>query len=86
MSYRENEHVMQMTMAEAVEFAKFNGNCYCLTTLREVDITDLEDIRGVSPSSKASSTARPLTDRERVAKDQKDRARFYKFAARKTDK
>lgn len=69
-------YVHTMTMSEAIRHSRFSGNCYCLTTLREVNVTDLEEHRASKQKPEPSST-KIMNDRDRVRKVQKDRAHIY---------
>lgn len=72
--------IEQMTVPEAIAYSRFWGNCYCLTTFREANIVDPDRRVKTTPMtpSRSKDEARPLTDRERVAKVQKDRAHIYR--------
>lgn len=69
-------YVHTLTMSKAIEHARFSDNCYCLMTLREVNITDLEEYRA-SKRKFEPITGHILNDRDRVRKFQKDRAHIY---------
>ena len=68
--------VTPMTMSEAIEHIRFNGNCYCLTSLREIEIVDLADRS--KPKADDAKPVKLLNDKQRVAKFQKDRAHIYR--------
>ena len=69
-------YVHSLTMSQAIERSRFSGNCYCLTTLREVNILDLEEYRE-SKQKPELTVSTVLNDRDRVRKIQKDRSHIY---------
>jgi hypothetical protein len=76
-----------MTKSNAIEHSRFLDNCYCLTTLRSIDIIDPEpttsdSIKQKIETKKKQESSKLLSDRDRVKRFQKERSHIYRKPTR----